>query len=169
MGDQQQSGPDLFKPLLQLRMDGAIREKLSSVHNFTQAARIRAHADRVQAMAAGLRASAEQGAASAIAGELQQIAGAVAQSVGELKATSGMLFGLAQAQFGAGFGLQMSADKALLDAHFWRNRIVSCQASSLFNHRSSCFIMTIKTCCMNHADHNAIDRSILHSIRNTHC
>jgi hypothetical protein len=147
MGDHQGSGPDLFKPLLQLRMDGAVREKLSPANNFKQAADIRMFADRVQAMAAQLSPAAGQGTAPVIAGELQGMAGTLGQTAGELKAAFGTLFGLAQAQFGAGFGLQMSADKALLDAHFWRNRLVGdlfC-ASSYYRLAAELLLLAVKT------------------------
>jgi len=67
--------------------------------------------------------------------------------VGELKATSGMLVGLAQDQFGAGFGLEMSANKALLDAHFRRNRIVGdlfC-VSSYYRLAAELLLLAVKT------------------------
>lgn len=137
MNEYQDAKLDLFKPLLELRPDRKMTERLSPVANFQQAAEIRAQAERIQAMARRLRQSPEKETVSGIVTELPGITGTLVQIASGLKETFTVLVGLVNKEFSVGQKSRVPPVKAQVEAYFWRNRIIG----DLFS-ASTCYKLT---------------------------
>jgi hypothetical protein len=138
---------DLFGPLLELRTDRKMTERLSPVINFQQAAEIRAQAERIQVTAGKLRQSPEKGTGSAMGAELPGIKERLTQIESILKEASTLLASLVHREFSAVQTSRISPVKAHVDAYFWRNRIIGdlFSASTYYRLTAELLSLAVKT------------------------
>jgi hypothetical protein len=138
---------DLFKPLLELRPDRKMLERLNPVSNFQQAAEIRAQAERIRAMVRRLRQSPKQGTVSSIVGELPDMKGTLTQMESSLKETFIVLARLVNNEFSAGRKSSVPPVKAHVEAYFWMSRIVGdlFSVSSYYKLTAELLSLSVKT------------------------
>jgi hypothetical protein len=138
---------DLFKTLLELRLDRKIMGSASPIVNFQQAAQIRAQAERIQAIAGQFRQPPGGNTVSGIAGELRDIEGTLTQMEKSLKEASTTLAGLVSREFSASQILSVPPLKAHMEAYFWRSRIIAdlFSASGYYKLAAELLSLAVKT------------------------